>query len=183
MRVRTGNTAQAVKAVTDGTAELGFIEGETDEPALSCEQFAEDRLVLVVAPTHPWARRDRLEVGELTQSDWVLREVGSGTRSAFETSIEQLGLAPRVLKVMLELPSNEAILDAVEAGGGATVISELVTDAALRSGRLRRVPIDLPARPFFIIRHRERYRCKAADAFLVIARGGRSRPEREPRRS
>jgi len=40
LRVRTGNTAQAVKAVTDGTAELGFIEGETDEPALSCEQFA-----------------------------------------------------------------------------------------------------------------------------------------------
>ena len=78
----------------------------------------------------------------------MLREVGSGTRSAFETSIEQLGLAPRLLKVVLELPSNEAILDAVEAGGGATVISELVTDAAPRSGRLRRVPIDLPARPF-----------------------------------
>src|SRR5262249_36246770 len=146
-----------------------------------CEQLAEDRLVLVVGPTHPWARLDLLEVAELIQSDWVLREVGSGTRSAFETSIEQLGLAPRLLKVVLEFPSNEAILDAVEAGGGATAISELVADAALRSGRLRRVPINLPARPFFVIRHRERYRCKAADAFLVIARGGRSGPERKPR--
>ena len=181
LRVGIGNTARAVRAVIDGTAELGFIEGVIDESALSCEQFAEDRLVLVVGPTHPWAGRDRLDLGELTQSDWVLREAGSGTRSAFETSIEQLGLASRLLKVVLELPSNEAILDAVEAGGGATVISELVTDAALRSGRLRRVPIDLPPRPFFVIRHRERYRCRAADAFLVIARGGRSGPEREPR--
>jgi DNA-binding transcriptional LysR family regulator len=151
LRVGISNTAQAAKAVSDGTAELGFIEGAIDEPALSCEQFGEDRLVIVVGPTHPWARRDRIEVGELTQSDWVLREVGSGTRSTFETSIEQLGLASRHLKVVLDLPSNEAILDTVEAGGGATVISELVAVAALQSGALRRIPIDLPARPFFVV--------------------------------
>jgi len=84
------------------------------------------------------------------------------------------------LKVALELPSNEAVLDAVAAGGGATVISELAADAALRSGLLRRVLIDLPPRPFFVVRHRERYRCKAADAFLLIVRDGATRPNRAP---
>jgi DNA-binding transcriptional LysR family regulator len=181
LRIGMGNTAQVAKAVMDGAAELGFIEGTIDEAALSCEQFGEDRLALVVAPTHPWAGRDRVEASELTQFDWVLREVGSGTRSAFESSLERLGLAPRLLKVALELPSNEAVLDAVAAGGGATVISELAADAALRSGVLRRVLIDLPPRPFFVVRHRERYRCKAADAFLLIVRDGRSPPKRAPR--
>ncbi|MBO0755056.1 MAG: LysR family transcriptional regulator, partial [Bradyrhizobiaceae bacterium] len=146
-----------------------------------CEKFGGDRPVLVVAPDHPWAARERLEVRELTQSNWVLREAGSGTRSAFESALKQLGLAPRLLNVVLELPSNEAVRDAVEAGGGATVVSELVVDAALQSGALRRVAIDLPARPFFVIRHRERYRSKAADAFLLLVRNGSSRSKRVER--
>lgn len=180
LRLGVGNTLQVARAVTDGTAELGFIEGVIEEPALSCEQFGEDRLVLVVAPAHPWASRDRVEARDLTQSHWVLREEGSGTRSTFESHLGQLGLTPRLLNVVMELPSNEAVRDAVEAGGGATVISELVADGALRSGTLRRVPIDLPVRPFFVVRHRERYRSKAADAFMLVARNGRSRPKRAP---
>ena len=183
LRVGIGNTAQVAKAVLDGIAELGFIEGAIDEPALSCEQIGEDRLVLVVGPSHPWARRDRIASDELTGSDWVLREAGSGTRSAFETSVKQLGVAPHLLNVTLELPSNEAILDAVAAGAGATAISELAADPAVRSGALRRIPIDLPPRPFFVVRHRERYRCKAADAFLLVVRDGSSRPKRAPRSS
>ena len=59
------------------------------------------------------------------------------------------------------------------------MISELAAGAALRSGTLRRVRMDLPARPFFVVRHRERYRCKAADAFLLIVRDGARRPKRE----
>jgi len=118
-----------------------------------------------------------LETRELTDSTWVLREVGSGTRSAFESSLEQLGLSPHVLNVALELPSNEAVCEAVEAGGGATVISELVVDGALRSCALRRVALDLPPRHFFVVRHRERYRSKAADAFLLVVRDRNSRPK------
>ena len=173
LRVGIGNTAQVAKAVMNGAAELGFIEGVIDEPALSCERLSEDRLVLVVAPAHPWARRDHIELNELLQSEWVLREVGSGTRSAFEASLEQLGLAPRLLKVVMELPSNEAVRHAVEVGCGATVIPELVADEALRSNTLRRVPIDLRPRPFFVIRHRERHRSKAADALLLAVRDSR----------
>ena len=105
----------------------------------------------------------------------VLREVGSGTRSVFESSLEQLGVPPRLLNVALELPSNEAVRDAVEAGGGATAISELVVNGALRSGTLRRVTIDLPTRHFFVVHHRERHRSKAADAFLLVVRAGKSR--------
>jgi DNA-binding transcriptional LysR family regulator len=182
LRVGVGNTAQVAKSVIDGAAELGFIEGAIDEPALACEQLREDRLVLVVAPGHPWATRDRIEARELTESAWVLREVGSGTRSSFESSLEQLGVMPRLLNLVLELPSNEAVREAVEAGGGATVISELVVDAALRSGALRRIPIDLPARHFFVVRHRERYCSKAADAFLLVVRDNKSGSRRAARR-
>jgi len=169
-----GNTAEVVKSVIEGAAELGFAEGPVDEPVLATEPIDCDRLILVVGPRHPWAARDRLQLRELTQSDWVLREVGSGTRSVFEAMLGRLGVAPNRLNVVLELPSNEAVRQAVEAGGGATVTSELAAEAGLRSGRLRRVAIDLPQRPFFIVRHRERHRGKAAEALVALLRGGAS---------
>jgi DNA-binding transcriptional LysR family regulator len=166
--VAIGNTAQVAKAVLDGAAELGFVEGAVDEPALAQQTIAEDRLVLVVGRDHPWAREARIEPADLTQTGWVLREPGSGTRSEFETALQGFGISPSRLRVVLELPSNEAVRAAVEAGAGATVISELVVAALLSAGRLHRVALDLPARSFSILRHRERYRSKAAEALLAL---------------
>ena len=51
---------------------------------------------------------------DLPESAWVLREPGSGTRSAFEAALAAAGLAPGALPVALELPSNEAVRAAVE---------------------------------------------------------------------
>lgn len=74
------------------------------------------------------------------------------------------------LKVALELPSNEAIRAAVEAGAGATAVSELVVEAPLRLGTLSRVPLELPRRQFHILSHRERYLSEAAKSFLVMVK-------------
>ncbi len=53
-------------------------------------------------------------------------------------------------------------------GGGAAVLSETVVAAALRAGTLVRAAFDLPSRPFRVLRHKERYRSRAADALLDL---------------
>jgi len=57
------------------------------------------------------------------KSEWILREAGSGTRSVFENALSQLGIEPETLRIQLELPSNEAVRAAVEAGLGASARS------------------------------------------------------------
>ena len=57
---------------------------------------------------------------------------------------------------------------AVELGGGATVVSELVVAAYLAAGRLVQVPFAIPERAFLLLRHKERYRTKASLAFEAI---------------
>lgn len=167
--VGVGNTAQVAGAVLDGTADLGFIEGPVDEPALTARRVGADRLVLVVGPDHPWAGRAGVETAELTATDWVLRESGSGTRAEFEAALLRLGIAAADLRVSLVLPSNEAVRAAVEEGAGATVVSALVVGAAVAAGTLCRVPLDLPERSFQVLHHRERYRTRAAEALLCLA--------------
>jgi DNA-binding transcriptional LysR family regulator len=170
--VAIGNTAQVAASVRDGGADLGLIEGRIDDRDLELARIEGDALVLVVAPDHPWAGRRKLDPSRLVERPWVLRELGSGTRSEFEEALRGFGVDPARLDVVLALPSNEAVRAAVEAGAGATAISHLVVEASLRSGALKRVALDLPARPFHLLRHRARFRSRAAEAFAALVGEG-----------
>jgi len=173
VQLAIGNTAQVTDAVLAGAADLGFVEGEIDAPALDNQIIAGDKLAIVVGMTHPWIAQRKVTLADLADAEWVLREQGSGTRSEFEAELRRLGLDPAKLKVALELPSNEAVRSAVVAGGGVTAISELVVEALLRLGSLYRIDdIQLPARPFHALHHRERYRSKASQALLDIITDG-----------
>nr|WP_314434042.1 LysR substrate-binding domain-containing protein [uncultured Brevundimonas sp.] len=166
IEVSIGNTREVADAVREGSAELGLVEGELDEPALSRSVLDHDELVLVVAADHP-AAQDGVGPPDLKQMTWVLREPGSGTRSAFEAALNQRGLAIEDLDVAMTLPGNEAVAAAVEAGAGATVVSRNVVAARLRAGILAALPLTLPDRPFWLLRHKQRYRSKAGEVFLA----------------
>ncbi|MGD9478927.1 LysR substrate-binding domain-containing protein [Shinella sp. G-2] len=162
IRMVGGNTEQVAEAVLEGRVELGIIEGEVDHPALSQRIVARDR-VLVVAPAgHPLADGP-ITPDALTQARWVLREPGSGTRSALTSVLDETAL-----DVALSLPSNEAVRSAVLAGNALTAVSEYVVRDDLAAGRLVTVAFDLPERAFRLLRHKERYRSRAALAFEAL---------------
>ena len=170
IRLTIGNTAQVATAVLKGAAELGFIEGMIEDPMLTKEQVARDQTVIVVGTEHAWSTIDRLEPERLIETDWVLREPGSGTRSTFEAALQGFGVSPGALRLALELPSNEALRAAVEAGLGATVISASVAAPSLEAGLLHRVRFNLPERDFHVVRHVARCCSRAADALLSMVR-------------
>ena len=163
-----GNTAQVARAVGEGAAELGFIEGHVEDTGLELTAVDEDRLVIVVAPGHPLALKKRAAEKDLLEAEWVVREKGSGTRSEFEAALRARGPGLDRLRIALELPSNEAVRAAVEAGAGAAAVSELVAASGLRSGTLAHVGLRLPPRTFHAVRHRERYRSRAGAAFFAL---------------
>jgi DNA-binding transcriptional LysR family regulator len=153
-----------------------------EDPMLTKEQVARDQLVIVVGTEHAWSATDPLEPDRLIETDWVLREPGSGTRSTFEAALQGFGVPPGALRLALELPSNEAVRAAVEAGLGATAISASVAAPSLEAGLLHRVRFDLPERDFQVVRHVARCRNRAADALLsmVTAPFARSRAPKPP---
>jgi DNA-binding transcriptional LysR family regulator len=165
-----GNTAQVARTVLEGDADLGFVEGDIDNPLLDRVSVAADQLVLVVGAGHPWVGRTQLEPDELGGTGWVLRERGSGTRQVFEDALAGFGVDPERLDVWMELPSNEAVRAAVEAGAGATVISRLVAAAGIASGSLVELPVALPERCFTVLRHVARRRSRAETALLELIR-------------
>lgn len=170
LRLEIGNTAQCARAVIEGTADLGFIEGTIEEPLLRMDEVGTDRLMIVVGNDHPWTQQPPVRPAQLSETEWALREAGSGTRSSFEEALFSWGIAPADLRVAMELPSNEAICTAVETGTLATAVSEYVGKNGVGMKRLVHVPFDLPARVLRMIRHRERRPNRAAAAMSKIIR-------------
>lgn len=172
LSVAIDNTEGAARAVLLGEAELGLIEGAIDDPALAQWPVAKDRMVMVgpapvEAVTNEW----------LSAAPWIMREDGSGTRSTFEAAVRDRGLDPAALNIALTLPSNEAVLAAVRAGVGHGVLSALVVGPSIEARALHALPFHLPERPFFGIRHKERYRGKAGDALLAVIRAYDQQPD------
>lgn len=150
-----GNTETVVAAVRDGVADLGFVEGPVDDPALSVTPIADDELVLVVdADLRP--KRQAPLPADLKSMHWVSRERGSATRALFEQALAKAGVRMADIDLVLELPSNEAVRAAVEDGTGAAVLSKLVVAGSLESGSLVALDFAVPMRQFFALRHKER---------------------------
>jgi DNA-binding transcriptional LysR family regulator len=129
-----------------------------------------DRLTIVAPARHLWAKKPPRSASELLKENWVLREPGSGTRSAFEAALAEKGADPNRLKIALELPSNEAVWLAVREGAGVSALSELAAEAGMRFGALAPVKYPLPERAFHMINHRERYLSKSGIAFMALAK-------------
>ena len=168
INLSVGNTDHVALSVADGSADLGFVEGQIELSNLTCQTIAKDQIVAVVAPNHPWAEKKRLPAKELIQGHWILREPGSGTRSALMAMLHTHRLSIEDLHVELILPSNEAVRSAVMAGPYVTLVSRLVVDSYLQAGMLKEVNIDCPDRLFFLLRHQERYQTKASLALEQI---------------
>jgi len=169
IKALAGNTAEVAEAVAEGRVEIGLVEGAVENTMLEQTPVGRDRLVIVAPPGHAWTRKPP-RVSDIAKENWVLREPGSGTRSAFEAALAQKGVDVAKLKVSLELPSNEAVRMAVRDGAGVSALSELVAEAGVKFGALQPVRFALPERSFHALRHRERYLSRSGLAFMDAAK-------------
>ncbi|MFJ8587045.1 LysR family transcriptional regulator [Streptomyces sp. NPDC093595] len=138
--LQAGNSAAVAERLLAGEADLGYVEGLAVPDGLDSAVVAHDRLVVVAAPSHRWARR-RGTVGaaELAATPLILREYGSGTRQVLDAALaEHGGLADP----LLELASTTAVKAAAVSGAGPAVLSELAVTEELASRRLVEVPVE-----------------------------------------
>ncbi len=93
------------------------------------QPFLENPLVVLAPANHPLAKEKNIPIERLGEERFIMREPGSGTRSAVQSLLEKHGVK---VKVKLELGSNEAIKQAIAGGLGISVLSRhtLLTDAA-----------------------------------------------------
>jgi DNA-binding transcriptional LysR family regulator len=131
------NSLGVLTAVRNGDADIGFIEGIDPIDGLETLTLHRDALVLVVAPTHPWARRRSVPARELLAEPYLAREAGSGTRAVAAAALATHAIE---LTPALEVASSQSLKRTLESGGFA-LMSALAVTTEVQAGTLRTLGI------------------------------------------
>jgi len=110
------------------------------------EAFMENPLVMIAPSNHPLVKEKDISLQRFEDEHFVVREVGSGTRSAIQRFFDEHSVS---FHTGIEMSSNEAIKQAVEAGLGLGIVSIHTLELELETGRL----VILDVEDFPVMRH------------------------------
>lgn len=128
------------------------------------EEIMENPLVMIAPAGHPLANEKNILLTHFANEQFVVREQGSGTRGAIERFFEQHGVA---FNTGIEMTSNEAIKQAVEAGLGLGIVSIHTLELELETKRLQMLDVvDFPIlRHWYIMQRKGKRLSPAAQEF------------------
>ncbi len=110
------------------------------------ETFMENPLVMIAPANHALVKENNILLKRFEDEHFVVREAGSGTRSAIQRFFGEHGVS---FHTGIEMSSNEAIKQAVEAGLGLGIVSIHTLELELETQRL----LILDVEDFPIMRH------------------------------
>lgn len=144
--------------------DLAIMGQPPDGHDLIAESFMENPLVVIAAPDNPLAGQKNIPISRLAEETLIVREEGSGTRSASERFFQSHQIAPLTGLVM---NTNEAIKQSVQAGMGLAVVSLHTVSLELETKRLALLDVAFfPIQRYWFIVHRKNKRLSAtAQAF------------------
>jgi len=140
------NRASLLNHLKNNTIDMVIMGQPPQGLDVDAESFMDNPLVVVAPKAHELASKKNIPLKVLQQETFIMREHGSGTRIAMERFFEESGYS---ISSVMEMSSNEAINQAVEAGLGLGIVSRDTLDLKLTLGHLE----ILDVKSFPIMRH------------------------------
>ncbi|WP_416295985.1 LysR substrate-binding domain-containing protein [Paenibacillus illinoisensis] len=138
MEVFIENSSQVVEAIRDNHIDFGLIEEDIEAQDLTVTPFMKDELIIVAAEGYPLQTSVIADLEQLQDQVWILREMGSGTRSSSDRFLAQTGL--RVNRSYV-FNSSQGVKEAVFSGLGIAMLSRWVVKRELSAGMLKEITI------------------------------------------
>jgi DNA-binding transcriptional LysR family regulator len=168
LSLRIANSALIEEQIRGNEVDLGVVGGHPLRLGEECVAAGLlDELVLIVPPSHAWARRREIQPSLLEGERLLVREEGSATRQVTERALQRVG---GHIKASMELGHTEAIKQAVMAGLGIAFVSIHAIRGDLAVGRLRAIRLKglRIQRHFHIIHNEARTLSTSARAFIEL---------------
>ena len=158
------NRETLLRQLSENTVDLVVMGQPPAEADVEAAAFMDNPLVVVAPPDHPLAGMKKIPLTRLQDEVFLVREPGSGTRIAMERFFGQQQMR---LKTGMEVGSNEAIKQSVQAGLGLGLLSRATIEQELVLKRLAPLDVaDFPImRHWYVVHRRGKRLSAAAEAF------------------
>jgi len=174
VRLTVGNRDQLDRQLHDREIDLAIMGRPPRELDVRSEAFAANQLAVIAGADHPLVNERRILPARLDRELFIVRESGSGTRTAMEAFFREQRIAPPAI---MEMSSNETIKQAVIANMGLTLLSLHTLGLELQAGQLVMLDVNgLPLqRAWHVVNLGSLSLSPAANAFrtFVLERGER----------
>lgn len=179
--IEIGDSREIINKLLDQEIDLGFVGTTFSNPQLSFKEFLPDELVLITHPKHPLARKKSVSLEEAIKFPFLIRETGSGTLKTFQQELKKYGFSLKDLNVVIELGSTQAILTAVEAGLGVSIVSRWAARTAALSNLIAVLPLKKPIkRKIFLVFRTKMKLTQAQKAFVEFVEKEKKTPKVSP---
>jgi LysR family transcriptional regulator, low CO2-responsive transcriptional regulator len=138
IKLQIGNRDEVVRGLAAQDFDVAVIGNPPDELKPTSSKFAKNPMGFMAAPNHPLMAERRLTMARLAESNLLVRERGSGSRTTLMRLFKEAGLH---LRIGSELSSNEAIKQMCIAGFGPAYLSLHTCILEMKAGLLKLLPM------------------------------------------
>jgi DNA-binding transcriptional LysR family regulator len=138
-KLHVANRDEILRSLNAQEIDIAVMGNPPEELQPSATAFAKNPMGFVVAADHPLASYGPLTLADLSTSNLLVRERGSGSRNTLSRLFKEAGLD---LRIGWELSSNEVIKQMCMAGFGPAYLSMHTCGAELKAGLLHLLPLN-----------------------------------------
>lgn len=161
------NGTKLQSKLADNELDFALIEGGVAGENLICEEFTEDRLILLLPPNSELLQRETICLADLKEYPLVLRENESVSRILLNHifALHNLSIEP-----FMESVSVHAIIQAVHEGIGISFLPERLVHYGVASGFIATKPVadEEFMRKNYIVRHKNKLLTSTARDFIAL---------------
>jgi LysR family transcriptional regulator, low CO2-responsive transcriptional regulator len=138
IKLQVGPRSEIVSLLGRHEIDLAIMGTPPRELRTNAARFAKHPMAFVASPDHPLMKKKRVSLADIMETNLLVRERGSGTRTAVERVFKEAG---QPLRIGSEMSSNEAIKRMVVAGLAVAFLSEHACTLEFEAGLMRMLPM------------------------------------------
>jgi LysR family transcriptional regulator for metE and metH len=137
-RIVAAATRRPLQALLRGQLDVAIVSSRVRDRRISVTPLFKDEFAAVVAPDHPWAKREFVTAKDFADQNVLLYNLARSESTLLSEVLDPAGVVPRRIS-RIEL--TEAILELVRAGLGVAMLARWAVAPYVRAGALAAVSI------------------------------------------
>ena len=159
------NKQNIEELILNNKVDIAFIEGTVNSKEIILKDIWMDELVFISSVDHEWNGKKYLDIEDLKNNKFIIREDGSGTRERFEDFLENKDIK---FDSYIELSNLEAILNYVKLNIGVSCLPymSVLSEENSKSINVYRLKDHNINRSLYSAIHKDKYISKPIECFM-----------------